>query len=173
MIALWCTSPIWADDTEIFFGDVVGTGTRPNVLFIIDTSGSMSGDVAGTGKDRLDNVKDAMYQLLDELNGVNVGLMRFTNPGGPILYPVSDIDGEVDAGSIVNTDTPIERGSDDAQEVASTGAMVLGNQRLEIIELTAGLTTFDDQISADEHDAVKSFGQGVSDPHKVDVSKAP
>ncbi len=37
------STPLYADDTEIFTGKAVGsTSAKPNVLFIVDTSGSMS-----------------------------------------------------------------------------------------------------------------------------------
>ena len=40
-----------ADDTEIYLGsESLSEGVRPNVLFILDTSGSMSSTVSGTGK---------------------------------------------------------------------------------------------------------------------------
>jgi type IV pilus assembly protein PilY1 len=67
---------------------------RPNVLFILDTSGSMSG-MDGMSEDRLDRMKDALHTILDDANNINVGLMRFTDPGGPILFPVSYIDEDV------------------------------------------------------------------------------
>jgi hypothetical protein len=36
-------SPVYADDTEIFgTGGTVGAGLKPNILFIVDTSGSMA-----------------------------------------------------------------------------------------------------------------------------------
>ena len=161
LATLWCSSPVWADDTEIFFGNIDSAAARPNVLFIIDTSGSMSGTVSGTGKDRLDNVKDAFYQLMDELNSVNVGLMRFTNPGGPILYPVKYIDADVNAGSIITVDTPVSSASDDAQEVVGTGLMILNDNLLEIVELSAGGTTFEDQVSSNTDDGEEySSGNG-------------
>jgi type IV pilus assembly protein PilY1 len=46
----------------------------------------------GSGISRLNRMKVALNNMLDSVNNVNVGLMRFTNPGGPILYPVSYID---------------------------------------------------------------------------------
>ena len=55
LATLWVTSPVWADDTEIFFADTTSNPIFPNVLFIIDTSGSMGTEVEGTGgNDRLD-----------------------------------------------------------------------------------------------------------------------
>jgi len=84
-----------ADDTEIYLGDVaITTGVRPNVLFILDTSGSMS-RTDGMSQDRLDRMKDALHTILDSANNINVGLMRFTDPGGPVLFPVSNIDEDV------------------------------------------------------------------------------
>ena len=77
-----------ADDTEIYLGNInVSAGVRPNVLFILDTSGSMS-TTDGMSQDRLDRMKDALRLILDDANNINVGLMRFTDPGGPILFPV-------------------------------------------------------------------------------------
>ena len=131
-----------ADDTEIYLGsDSLSEGVRPNVLFILDTSGSMSSSVSGTGKNRLQNMQDAVLGLLDELNNVNVGLMRFTDPGGPILFPVSYI--EADADEITNAGTAdvnvtIADGSDDAEELG--GAMLLDSVRLDLVE-TAGFGT--------------------------------
>ena len=111
-----------ADDTEIYLGGAaVSAGIRPNVLFILDTSGSMSATVAGTGMDRLDNMKVAIKKILDGANNINVGLMRFSDPGGPILYPVSYIDEDV---SVVSTDPAaadinvrIDQGIDDAEQI--------------------------------------------------------
>jgi len=41
--------PVYADDTEIFgSGTAAAAGTKPNVVFIIDTSGSMNTDVTTT-----------------------------------------------------------------------------------------------------------------------------
>jgi len=43
-------------------------------------------------KERIDIVKDVTTQLLDNLNGVNVGLMRFNyQDGGPVIHAMEDI----------------------------------------------------------------------------------
>ena len=84
-----------SDDTDVYVGSeelAQVQGVRPNVLIILDTSGSMSTTVPGTGKSRMTNMKEALQSILDGLNNVNVGLMRFSNPGGPILFPVAYID---------------------------------------------------------------------------------
>ncbi|MEM1190597.1 MAG: PilC/PilY family type IV pilus protein [Pseudomonadota bacterium] len=164
LAALWCSSPVWADDTEIFFGDVAGSAIRPNVLFIIDTSGSMSNTVDGTGKDRLDNVKDAFNQLLDELNNVNVGLMRFTNPGGPILFPVKNVDEIIPSDTIVTVESTIDHGDDDAQELNDgSGQMFVDLERLQLAELEGStLILEEDQVSDSDDDAEERIAEGNS-----------
>ncbi len=90
----------FADDTEVFFPPVDGAQTetvRPNILFIMDTSGSM-GSTDGTNSTRLDKVKDALTKILDEMSpNTNVGLMRLSDDeGGPVLFPVSHIEASAD-----------------------------------------------------------------------------
>ena len=74
------------------------TNDRPNVLFILDTSGSM-GVRGSSGQIRMDELKSAMTTVLSTMQNVNVGLMRFNDAsaqdGGPVLFPVSFIDGNV------------------------------------------------------------------------------
>ncbi|MEM6484843.1 MAG: PilC/PilY family type IV pilus protein, partial [Pseudomonadota bacterium] len=160
--SLWCTSPVWADDTEIFFGEVEISDIRPNILFILDTSGSMSANVAGTGGDRLDNVKDAMFTLLEELNNVNVGLMRFSTPGGPVLYPVSNID-DVVPDTDVELEVRVATGSDDAQEFAGTGAVFLDRPGLQIVEtFDPDVIVFQDQVIFTDEDG-EEFADGTWD----------
>ena len=81
-----------ADDTEIFFGEVDdGALNNPNVLFLLDNSGSMQtvdGDPAeGT---RLNRVQTAMRLLLDQSSSFNVGLAAFQGRegGSAIRYPI-------------------------------------------------------------------------------------
>ena len=154
-------APVWADDTEIFFGDVNTAGARPNVLFIIDTSGSMRETVSGTGKDRLDNVKDGFRELLTNLNDVNVGLMRFSNPGGPILYPVSYIDEDVNEGKLVDVFAGTEASNDDAQEGLTSGTVEVSDPRLELTTMVIGATEFfEDSVSTGSDDAEERISSG-------------
>lgn len=85
-----------ADDTEVFFPEELVTvegSISPNILFILDTSGSMS-NTDGFSQTRLERMQEAMIGLLNEMNqNINVGLMRLSDKeGGPILFPVSGID---------------------------------------------------------------------------------
>ena len=86
-----------ADDTEIYMGTGTtdASETHPNVLFILDTSGSMNARDAGANKRtaRMTVLKEAMNDLLTTLDNVNIGLARFSDRGGSMIFPVSPIDG--------------------------------------------------------------------------------
>jgi len=75
----------YADDTEIFFAQGA-TNVRPNVLFIIDDSGSMS--VGGsnwfwtTPGSRMALVRNAVVQILNTSNDINVGVFNMYNQNG-------------------------------------------------------------------------------------------
>ena len=131
-LASGLSGTVLADDTDIYLS---GTGggqdiVRPNVLFVLDTSDSMNRIVDADGDgindpeevSRLENMRDAMVGLIQDLDNVNVGFMRFngrrqriddcaaaglTDPwyqsavaggecylptGGPVLYPVKNLD---------------------------------------------------------------------------------
>ncbi len=114
-----------ADDTEIYFGVGVNTAAKPNVLFILDDSGSMNtmvydekGNALGT---RMEIVRNGFVSLMDKLTNINVGLMNFSaasnnTNGGPVLYPVKDIDSPAEQQVILS----ISNNDDDAYQNAST-----------------------------------------------------
>jgi len=75
-----------ADDTEVFYSV---NAAKPNLLFVLDNSGSMNRDVNGvssdqaayTGTSRLQILQNAVQSVLQEApDNVNIGLMRF-GPG--------------------------------------------------------------------------------------------
>ncbi|MCG3200238.1 MAG: hypothetical protein NFCOHLIN_00082 [Gammaproteobacteria bacterium] len=112
--ALSSPRPVLAttDDTEVL---IAGEATpepnatnKPRVLFILDRSGSMSQTVAGTGANRLENLKRAMIGnpiasggrdnsgiLRNEkiFQGINAGLLIFSgfHNQQPIAYPVTEL----------------------------------------------------------------------------------
>jgi type IV pilus assembly protein PilY1 len=109
------------DDTEIFFGPqtLLQGGSTPNILFSLDTSGSMAARVQGTTQTRFAAMIDATTRLINSVNNVNMGLMRFTDPGGPILYPVVNVNEpaiNLTAQTARNTSSDP---ADDAEEVTS------------------------------------------------------
>ena len=139
----------YADDTEVFFAPANSTATvKPNVMFIIDTSGSMRWGVDGTynvpyEERRLTIVKNVMDDLLTDLQNVNAGLMRFTRgnssdssaKGGPVLYPVLDID--LPATPIVEQE--VSNGANDGYEDGAT-TVWLNTQQLAIDGASAAYT---------------------------------
>lgn len=93
--------PVLADDTEVLVGTGGVSWATPNVLFIMDTSGSMAtvDDVNADPRSRLGIVQDVFTDLMDNSAylGLNVGLMRF-DQGGAGGYFVSPM-------QILSTDT--------------------------------------------------------------------
>ncbi|ARU54920.1 Tfp pilus assembly protein tip-associated adhesin PilY1-like protein [Oleiphilus messinensis] len=122
-----------ADDTEVYFGASTSGTVVPNIMFIMDTSGSMDGEVSGDDRDRLEVMQDSLTTILDSATGINVGLMRFSSPGnydnngGPILYPVRYIDDAV-ADAIVTSQ--IEQDSDDATENTTDSSVSLNDNTI-------------------------------------------
>lgn len=125
-----------ADDTEIFFGGATSAVVPPNVLFVLDTSGSMNytddDDDGNEQPPRIDRMKTAFKQILGEINNVNVGLMRFHRNGGSVIYPVTHIDKPDPTANtyLGNTSSRISSNDSDAEE--ANGIVTLGNEVLEI-----------------------------------------
>ncbi len=149
-------APVWADDTEIFFADVSEGETSPNILFIVDTSGSMGNTVSATGKTRMQSLQDALRDILNNLFDVNVGLMRFSNPGGPVLYQVDYIDrsvNETEAG-LIDVVATLSDNDDDAQEVIGTGQVIADDTQLALNLLTVGSTgSWTERINDGDNDS--------------------
>ncbi len=84
-------SAAMADDTEIFFTDVDAV-VKPNVMLILDTSGSMTSNKVD-GQTRLEVMKAATKSLLDTVTDANVGLMYFGgNEGAYFKAPIKPMD---------------------------------------------------------------------------------
>lgn len=94
---------IYGDDTEVFYSVNV---SKPNLLFILDTSGSMSRVITSDGKDRLDVMQESLRAVLEQSpDNVKVGLMKYgqesLSTGNPehrrhhtvsgIAFPITDI----------------------------------------------------------------------------------
>jgi len=168
-VSLAAAGPGTADDTEIYFGDVVSPGSqvRPNVLFVLDTSSSMTNTDGGTTT-RLDRMKTALHQVLDASTGVNVGLMRFHRIGGPVLYPVTDIESTaefVEGGATSQYPDVLARiaaSSDDVEE-DGTGVVLLDSEKLELGDLPPGAeTTVEVRVSGSSDDAEEVALGGVT-----------
>lgn len=122
-----------ADDTEIYFGQVTTTeessAHSPNILFLLDTSGSMGWLDSGQVGNRMERLQSAMDLLLSELTDVNVGVMTMngTLGGGPIRYPVTPLDatscGENEECEDVLVFSRVNDAADDTEQRTSTGAI--------------------------------------------------
>ena len=84
-----------ADDTEIYVPKDLPADqqVRPNIMFVLDSSGSMGSTVANSGNRTRNRVmRDVVKDLIDQLKtkeDVNVGFMRYDgNDGGYVLSPV-------------------------------------------------------------------------------------
>ena len=101
------------DDLDIYLGNADSAVTyNPNVIFIMDSSGSM-GAYDGTSQSRMLRVQNALKEALGSATNINAGLMRFSDYGGPILYPVRDIDDAVRPEIVISTGSS----NNDAHEI--------------------------------------------------------
>ena len=120
----------YADDTEIFFGgNAIADGIRPNVLFLLDDSGSMSWCTDNNSCDDTNNrmavLKKTMLNLLDTTSGINAGLMVLNNyPNSPadsqlplLLAPLANIDAPY---NLKLSSPAIKISADDASRYNST-----------------------------------------------------
>ncbi len=85
-----------ADDTEIFFSQAEGdTSTYPNIVFILDNSGSMNGNIAGGTQSKLQAMKDAMNIIIDSVENINMGMVNFLGSTddyrSEMVYPVTSV----------------------------------------------------------------------------------
>ena len=141
LISIFCLHPVWADDTEIFFGPVSGADAQPNILFVLDLSNSMrrydcaNNDQTNPCTDgspfgnlrRLDRMNIAFTEILNAVKEVNVGVMRFSNrwSGSRVIYPVRDVEQHLCDGNLC----------DDNTDYVGTKSTV----RQELIDLTTNM----------------------------------
>ena len=70
-----------------------------NVVVVVDASGSMGANMAGTGRDRMSVAKDALKQVLDQIpDTTHVGILVF--PRGDWVYPLGPRKDSMLAGAI-------------------------------------------------------------------------
>lgn len=113
LLTILVSSPLLADDLEIYTG-AGSNDTSVNILFMLDTSGSMSSTVSGTNESRMQQAKNALKEVVGSLpDDMKVGLGRFNDPAGSILTPVrrlgDDITVDITKKPIRNTDDAYER----------------------------------------------------------------
>jgi len=153
-----------ADDTEIYFsGRGSDEAVRPNVLFILDTSGSMNIKVPGSGvngganKTRWEVVQDGFKQLLSEAEDVNIGVMPFTNDqGASVLFPIRylkdnvySVPGERVTGPdrLANYSATINSGANDGEENLADNAVVLNDVLIDVLNINARTSATFESVS--------------------------
>ena len=157
-IGLACVSAATADDTEVFFGQASENQNKnPNILFILDTSGSMSWDGA-SGESRMTELKAAMTELLEESSDFNVGMMAFQggqniqDGGAVVRYPVGYLEDESDGlcgGRPCGDEVVVSRpasGADDGFQNDDTNAVTLATTTLTMADIE-GSNAEDDEPS--------------------------
>ena len=82
-------------DTEIFFREPPPNSPKPNILFIMSTAGTMNGGTTApdgcADSSKIGSLKCILKDIADTEDRVNFGLMRFSKPGGPVLYPITNL----------------------------------------------------------------------------------
>ncbi|MFK8075300.1 MAG: PilC/PilY family type IV pilus protein [Granulosicoccus sp.] len=161
LIAAQVFSVASADDTDIFFSELQGDpSTHPNVVFVLDNSGSMGWELEGGGQ-RMQAMQEAMINIIDSVENVNIGMVNFFQSNrGREVYPVTPIEApgaRQDMRDVVNAmrprggtplvaafheSTKIIRGGQRENTSASyTSPMVGECQRNHIVMLSDGAAT--------------------------------
>lgn len=129
----------YADDTEIFFGGpAIDESIRPNVLFILDNSGSMqwrtssNSNPSGAELSRMQILKNSFSSIINSAGAINAGIMVLndrSNYDGRMVYPVTNIDTPMPSSSEVVASTPeIIVSGDDATERTDTSNNAVINE---------------------------------------------
>lgn len=153
LLSAICTASIIssADDIEIYMG-TTDTDSSVNIIFMLDTSGSM-GYTDGTSSTRMQKAKDGLKEVISGLPGdMRVGLGRFNDPAGSILYPARALDEEI----LTDVKKKISSLDDDAYEKASTETLIYTDELL----FEPNLKTVSRLITSDYDDAEECYGGG-------------
>ncbi len=192
--------PGYTDDTSLYRGqvDVLDEHNRPNVLFVLDRSGSMNDkddvDENGkkTGPTRMERMQEALLRLMDDIHNVNVGFMTFSGQAPritdedkaivPVRFPMTFIDeparnvfGEQ---AYVQSESRLLLSADDAEEDIESNNVVLDDAKLEAVysmatDMTPGKMLIS-QIGDNANDAVEYITgskKGTVDSYYNNVGK--
>jgi type IV pilus assembly protein PilY1 len=169
--ALYFGCSLWtglrADDAAIYVNKVPSAET-PNVLFTIDTSGSMDTVVPNGTQTRIEAVKSALTDLVTTTSNLKAGLERFHYElGAPIVFPVVNLDSAPDFLNGSVSVSSIDRSSDDAAERNSqvylddrslnlTQIQTGGNATIETLEVTPLASNDDDEAGTAGNETLTS-----------------
>ncbi|PIE37014.1 MAG: hypothetical protein CSA54_02385, partial [Gammaproteobacteria bacterium] len=181
LLAMLAGSAAMADDTEVFFGQSNDAfRTNPNIVFILDTSGSMAWD-DDTEYRRIDRLKKAMHQILDQSDNFNVGLMTFQGQyhGGVVRYPANNLD--KNTADLCDGDCPDEvvtartlSGLDDATQNDLTGEVILDAPTLDMTRVVEDRLDDDAAPATGERFTGSARAtEAVAETSRIDGSAAP
>lgn len=168
---------VLADDTEIYVPRDVPADqqVRPNILFVLDSSGSMGSTVANSAippskKNRTRNavMQSVVKDLLNDLKAkedVNVGFMRFDgNDGGYVLSPVKRLT-TANAGAMqdVVDDIPADGNTPMLETYYEAYLYMTGKNRVWGDKSVSSSRSGDKYISPIEHSCQKSHIIYVTD----------
>ncbi len=174
-------SPALADDSEIYLGGASGTSGNPNVLLLIDTSGSMAWDMTSTKTNvsessrRYYHLKNAVEKILSTLPGnIRVGLARYNSDsnGGRIVYPLTMLDSPAGSNADGSQDRRFQIKSgvlDDVQQGTAAGASLIATGTT----LTVGGTTVAIPMAANTDASVQCSSGSTPAPFLGDGSGTP
>ena len=102
-------TPADADDIEVYTANIAAA-SKPNILFVLDYSGSMSSPMGAST--RIDVLRDAVAEIVDgNLNTINAGFSVFATTGGGVKWPIADLNQDaavvnpaIPAGTLTNAD---------------------------------------------------------------------
>lgn len=143
-----------ADDIDIYT-KVNSAGKDNNVMFMIDTSGSMSANVDGTNMNRLQAVQNSMFDILNGLNeNVKVGVGAYNGYGGSIVYPVKRLGDNTKNISISSIYTSEDDGLETENGEVYTQSQALGFG-LNEQDQNSNVTIIESSVSSNTNNAVQ------------------
>lgn len=149
----------YADDTEIFFGGAaIDDSVRPNVLFVLDNSGSMAwrtgsnSNPSGSEKSRMQILKESFSTIINGAGAINAGIMvlneRSAYNNTRMVYPVTNIDNPMPNSTQLVASTPeILVSADDATQSSLGGGAVINSTTLQMGYVTTTTTTAETKSS--------------------------
>lgn len=161
---LLSASVSFADDTEIFFGGpTIDAGIRPNVLFILDNSGSMqwrtdsNSNPSGSEQSRMQILKESFASIISSAGNINAGIMALNERSAynntRMVYPVTNINSVLAATTEQVASTPqiLESGDDATQRtdiasstVTNANVLFMGNISTTTSTVAAPLKVVED-----------------------------
>lgn len=74
LLTFWGAGAVFADDTDIFLSNPAVTGTRPNLLLVLDNAASNNSQITQldgvTSADKLEMLRQVLNNIIDPLNSV-------------------------------------------------------------------------------------------------------